>query len=32
MALFAIGLIFNNEFQGTARSLDAFFEEIAKQP
>ena len=31
-ALFAIGLIFNNEFQGTARSLDAFFEEIAKQP
>ena len=28
LALFAIGLILNNEFQGTARSL----EEIAKQP
>ena len=28
LALFAIGLILDNEFQGTARSL----EEIAKQP
>ena len=32
MALFAIGLMLDNKFQGTARSLEAFFKEIAKQP